>query len=138
MVNLNPLSIALGPLFEFGGKLLDRLFPDPSEKARAELEMLRMLQAGDLQTAIEQIKVNAVEASHQSIFVAGWRPFVGWICGLSLFYSAVLFNILAWVARIRGWPAPPMLDNDVLIYMLGGILGLGGYRSIEKVKGKAK
>ena len=73
---LNPLFI--GPIFEAGKMLIDRLFPDPQKKAETELELLKLTQAGDLQQIIEQLRINAIEAQHASIFVAGWRPFVGW------------------------------------------------------------
>ncbi len=71
---MNPLL--LGPLFDLGGKIIDRMFPDPSAKAAAELELLKIAQAGDLQTVLAQLEINAKEAQHPSIFVAGWRPFV--------------------------------------------------------------
>ena len=79
---MNPLL--LGPLFDLGGKIIERMFPDPSAKAAAELELLKIAQAGDLQTVLAQLEINAKEAQHPSIFVAGWRPFVGWCCGIGL------------------------------------------------------
>lgn len=133
---MNPLL--LGPVFEIGGKLIDRLFPDPAAKAAAELELLKMTQAGDLQTTLAQLEINAREAAHPSIFVAGWRPFVGWTCGVGLIYATVGHNLLAWIAVARGWPEPPVVDADLLIYTLGGLLGIGGLRTIEKVKGVSK
>lgn len=133
---MNPLL--LGPVFEIGGKLIDRLFPDPAAKAAAELELLKMTQAGDLQTTLAQLEINAREAAHPSIFVAGWRPFVGWTCGVGLIYATVGHNLLAWLAAARGWPTPPVVDADLLIYTLGGLLGIGGLRTIEKVKGVSK
>jgi hypothetical protein len=132
----NPLLIM--PFLEFGAKLLERWFPDPEKKAAAEMELFKLAQAGELQTVIAQLQVNAKEAEHQSVFVAGWRPFVGWVCGFSFLYTAVLHSMLAWYARAKGWPAPPTLDSDILIYVLGGMLGLGGYRTMEKVKGVTK
>lgn len=133
---MNPLL--LGPVFEIGGKLIDRLFPDPAAKAAAELELLKMTQAGELQTTLAQLEINAREAAHPSIFVAGWRPFVGWTCGIGLIYATVGHNLLSWLAVARGWPEPPMVDADLLIYTLGGLLGIGGLRTIEKVKGVSK
>ena len=133
---MNPLII--GPVLEFGGRLLERLFPDPQEKARAELQMLALSQEADLKTILAQIEVNAREAQHASIFVAGWRPAVGWCGAFGLLYASVLYPAFGWLCRIKGWPAPPTLDTDVLMYILGGILGLGGYRSLEKIKGATK
>ncbi len=132
---MNPLL--LGPLFEIGGKIIDRLFPDPTEKARAELELLKMTQTGDLQQVVAQLEINAREAQHPSIFVAGWRPGAGWAGVVGLFYAAVGQPLLAWLASAKGWPAPPPVDTDLLLYVLGGMLGLGGLRSFEKVKNVA-
>lgn len=133
---MNPLI--LGPVFELGGKIIDRLFPDPAAKAAAELELLKMTQAGDLQTVLAQLEINAKEAAHPSLFVAGWRPFVGWTCGVGLVYATVGHNLLAWAARAHGWEAPPAVDADLLVYTLGGLLGIGGLRTLEKVKGVTK
>lgn len=132
---MNPLL--LGPLFDLGGKIIERMFPDPSAKAAAELELLKIAQAGDLQTVLAQLEINAKEAQHPSIFVAGWRPFVGWCCGTGLVYATIGHNVLSWLAVAKGWPAPPAVDSDVLIYTLGGLLGIAGLRSVEKVKGVA-
>ena len=112
------------------------MFPDPSAKAAAELELLKIAQAGDLQTVLAQLEINAKEAQHPSIFVAGWRPFVGWCCGTGP-YATIGHNVLSWLAVAKGWPAPPAVDSDVLIYTLGGLLGIAGLRSVEKVKGVA-
>lgn len=132
---MNPLL--LGPLFDLGGKIIDRMFPDPAAKAAAELELLKIAQAGDLQTVLAQLEINAKEAQHPSIFVAGWRPFVGWCCGTGLAYATIGHNVLSWLAAAKGWPLPPAVDSDVLIYTLGGLLGIAGLRSVEKVKGVA-
>lgn len=132
---MNPLL--LGPVLDIGSKIIDRLFPDPAAKAAAELELLKLTQAGDLQTVLAQLEINAKEAAHPSVFVAGWRPFVGWCCGVGLGYATIGHNVLAWLAVARGWPVPPAVDTDVLIYTLGGLLGIGGLRTLEKVKGVA-
>jgi len=132
---MNPLL--LGPLFDLGGKIIDRMFPDPSAKAAAELELLKIAQAGDLQTVLAQLEINAKEATHTSVFVSGWRPFVGWCCGAGFLWAAIGQNVFAYVAAIKGWPVPPPIDTEVLLYVLGGMLGLGTLRSVEKVKGAA-
>jgi len=132
---MNPLL--LGPLFELGKGIIDRLFPDPAKKAEAELELLKMTQAGDLQVILAQLQINAKEAENTSIFVAGWRPFVGWTCGLGLFYATIGVNLLSWLSIVKGWPLPPVVDTDTLLYVLGAMLGIGGLRTLEKVKGVA-
>jgi hypothetical protein len=132
---MNPLI--LGPLFQLGQGIIDRLFPDPAKKAEAELELLKMTQSGDLQVILAQLAINAKEAESSSIFVAGWRPFVGWICGIGLAYATILHNLLEWLSVVRDWPLPPAVDTDTLLYVLGAMLGIGGLRTLEKVKGVA-
>lgn len=132
---MNPLL--LGPLFELGKSLIDRMFPDPAKKAEAELELMKLTQAGDLQVILKQLEINAQEAASPSLFVAGWRPFVGWLCGLGLGYATIIHNILEWVANIQSWPVPPAVDTDTLLYVLGALLGVAGLRTYEKSKGIA-
>ena len=131
---MNPLIL---PLLSFGQSLLEKFVPDPAEKAKAEFELLKMTQDGDLKQVIGQLEINAKEAQHASVFVAGWRPYIGWVCGTGLAYAAIIHNLLEWLATIQGWPAPPSLDTDILIYVLGGLLGLGSLRTYEKTKGIA-
>lgn len=130
---MNPLII--GPLFEMGKTLIDRWLPDPQKKAEAEMELFKMAQAGDLEKVMGQIKVNMEEAKHSSMFVAGWRPWSGWVGGFGLAYAAIGHPILSWVSTIHGWPLPPMVDTEVLLYVLGGMLGLGTLRTYEKKVG---
>lgn len=130
---MNPLI--LGPVLEIGKSLLERLFPDPTQKAKAEAEMLVLLQTHDLQKIMGQLQINAAEAANPSPFVAGWRPFIGWCCGLGFLWATIGQPVATWVALRYGWPAPPAIDTDVLLYVLGGMLGLGTLRTVEKVKG---
>jgi hypothetical protein len=133
---MNPLLI--GPLFEFGKSIIDRFFPDPAQKAAAELELLKLTQAGDLQKIIGQLEINAREAAHPSMFVAGWRPGAGWAGVLGLVYASIGQPLLVWLASVKGWPLPPAVDAELLLYVLGGMLGLGALRTTEKVKGVTK
>lgn len=130
---MNPM--VLGPIFEIGKTLLDRFIPDPAQKAQAEMELIRMAADGELKQVIAQLEINAREAAHPSIFVAGWRPFFGWAGGAGFIYATILQPLLAWWAGIKGWPAPPTLNLDLLWVVVTGMLGIGGLRSIEKVKG---
>lgn len=132
---MNPLL--LGPLLELGSSLISKLFPDPAAKAAAELELLKMTQDGELKTILAQLAINAKEAESSSVFVAGWRPFVGWICGLGLLYATIIHNLLEWLSAVKGWEPPPTVDTDTLIYLLGILLGVGTLRTYEKVKGVA-
>ena len=133
---MNPLL--LGPLFELGKGIINRLFPDPEKKAAAELELLKMTQDGDLKLVLSQLEINAREAQHASIFVAGWRPFFGWASGAGFIYATILQPLIAWVAQIKGWPTPPDINVDLLWVVVTGLLGLGTMRSVEKVKSAAK
>lgn len=132
---MSPLLI---PLFSFGEKLLDKFVTTPEEKARAQFELTKLLTETESKEILAQLEINAREANHASIFVAGWRPFVGWICGCGLLYQAVIHNLLAWLARANGWEVPPTPDTDILIYVLGGLLGLGTLRTYEKKAGVTK
>lgn len=148
---MNPLaSILVGPLLEIGKDLIDRLWPDKvaqeKERAAAELELLRLTQsermadkANEVALALAQIKVNEEEARSGNIFVAGWRPAIGWCCAAAFFYAFLLGPVLTQVSTAYGhsFPLPP-IDMDNMMYVLGGLLGLGGLRTFEKVKGVAR
>ena len=133
---MNPLLVA--PLLELGKGIIGRLFPDPAEKAKAELELLKMTQEGDLKHVLAQLEINAREAQHPSIFVAGWRPFFGWSAGFGFIYATIGQPVLTWIANIKGWQVPPDINIDLLWVVATGMLGIGTLRSVEKVKGKTK
>jgi Holin of 3TMs, for gene-transfer release len=133
---MNPLL--LGPLFEIGKTLIDRFVPDPEKKAAAEMELVRMAADGELKQVIAQLAINAQEAVHPSIFVAGWRPFFGWAGGIGFIYSVMIQPMLAWYSGIKGWPVPPALNIDLLWVVITGMLGIGGLRTFEKSKGVTK
>ena len=120
---------------ELGKGIIDRLFPDPAQKAAAELELLKMTQDGELKTMLAQLEINAREAQHPSIFVAGWRPGFGWAGVVGFLYAVILQPLLAWLATIKGWPQPPVLNLDLLWVVVTGLLGIGGMRTIDKIKG---
>lgn len=130
---MNPLILA--PVLEIGKRLIDNLFPDPAQKAKAEMDMLVLMQTQDLQKVMGQLQVNAAEAASPDPFTSRWRPFVGWCCGFGFLWATIGQPVFTYVAAIKGWPPAPPIDTDVLMYTLGGMLGLGTLRSIEKVKG---
>lgn len=133
---MNPLI--LGSVLEIGKDLIGRFFPNKEEAARAEAEFLRMAAEGELKQIIGQLEINAREAQHASVWVAGWRPFFGWIGGAAFAYAVIGHNALSWVATINGWPMPPMMDHDLLWTVVTGMLGIGGLRTFEKTKGVTK
>jgi len=126
------------------GTLMDKIFPDPTAAAEAKVKVMEMAQKGELavldaevKLAIGQIEVNKIEAQSPSLFKSGWRPAVGWTCVFGLVYQFVLYPFLTWASSIWGIPTPPLLDTGLLMTLLGGLLGLGGFRTFEKIKGVA-
>jgi hypothetical protein len=131
-------------ILKIGSTLIERLIPDPAMKAEAKLKLAQMQMDGDLkqleaetQLAMQQILVNMKEAESPSLFKGGWRPMVGWICASGLGYQFILNPFLSWGSLIYGYPVPPMLEIGTLGTMLFGMLGLGSFRSYEKVQGVA-
>lgn len=118
-----------------GLTVLNKFIPDPEARAKAEAELRDSLMGWDK----AQTEVNAVEAAHRSIFVAGWRPFIGWVCGAAFAYHFVALPVtqfvLAWFGKMTPVPA---FDMDSLLAVLMGMLGLGGLRTYEKIKSVAK
>jgi hypothetical protein len=138
---MNPLL--LSGLFDLGKGLIDRLFPDPAAKAAAQLELLKMQQAGELaQLAAEtdlaklQIQTNIEEAKSTNWWVAGWRPAIGWVCGAGLAYAALVEPFARFAAKVWfGYSGDfPVIDTNLTLQILMGMLGLGAMRSVEKVK----
>lgn len=122
--------------------LIGKFIPDKTKAAEMQLELARMQQAGelkaldaDLQVALAQAATNTAEAASSCQFRGGWRPAVGWICAFALAYQFVLQPLLAWGSAMVEIPVPPNLQLDDLIMILMGMLGLGGFRTYERVKG---
>ena len=114
-----------GGALETISNVVDELHTSEEEKVDKKILMQRLQQ----KLAEKQLDVNAKEASHRSIFVAGWRPAIGWICGLALLYSTILAPILGI------WVTVPPVDSSLLTSVLMGMLGLGAMRTVEKTKG---
>ena len=139
---MNPLL--LSGLFDLGKGLIDRLFPDPAAKAAAQLDLLKMQQAGELaQLAAEtdlaklQIQTNIEEAKSTNWWVAGWRPAIGWVCGAGLAYAALVEPFARFAAKVWfGYNGDfPVIDTDLTLQVMLGMLGLGAMRSAERIKG---
>ena len=134
---------ALIPLL---GTVIDKAIPDPQAAADAKLKVMEMTQKGelavldaDLKIALGQMEINKVEAASAGIYKGGWRPAAGWVCVFGLFYTFLLKPLLPWVVALTGAdvPALPPIDTMELIALLGGMLGLGGFRTFERIKGRA-
>ncbi len=112
---------------------------DPKKRAEAERKIEAQLTEHLAKIDIAQLEINKTEAAHRSIFVAGWRPFVGWACGVSLAWSYICQPILTFALVQAGYGVElPALDMSQMMPVLMGMLGLGGLRSFEKYKGVSK
>jgi|TARA_R110002020_G_scaffold102221_1_gene240234 hypothetical protein len=120
--------------------IVGRFLPEDKEKrAAAEREIQAKLTDSLAQIDLAQLGINKVEAGHRSIFVAGWRPFIGWTCGVSLAYTYVLQPILVFGLGQAGYLVNlPTMELGEMMPVLMGMLGLGGLRSFEKFKGVSK
>ncbi len=136
----------IGSIFSFATAVIDKIFPDKDEANKAKLAMLELEQKGELaelqnqfQLAMKQGEINQEEAKHPSVFVSGWRPFAGWICGISLFYNFIFMPLFTYLANWLGnAPAMPALESGELMTLLFGMLGISGMRTYERYKGVAR
>lgn len=143
--------MAFDPVTEvlsIGSKLIDRLWPDPAQRDQAKIQLLQLQQTGELaemtattDLAKAQAAINQQEAASTSLFVAGWRPFVGWCCGAAFAYAFILQPFVTFVLVVCGVKLDPKLlpalDISSMMPVLLGMLGLGAMRSYEKVQGAA-
>ena len=128
---IDPVTAAL----DIGGKLVDRLWPNPEQRDQAKLALLQMQQSGEL----AQIAVNQEEARNPSVFVSGWRPFIGWMCGLACGWNWLGLPIVKAGALVFAGVALDLKPADLseMWPVLLGMLGLGGLRTLERLNGKA-
>jgi len=134
--------LGIGSVIESVGKVASDLITTDKERMQFELENRKLDQAIDL----AQMEVNKVEAAHSNLFVAGWRPAIGWIGATAMAYQFVLYPLLVWAwtwAQAEGYVSaavkpPPILDTEALWVILSGMLGIAGMRSFEKAKGVSR
>ena len=115
--------------------VVNKIFPDKTEaaKAKAALDMATLVQ--DFQLIVGQQEINKEEAKHSSIFVAGWRPFIGWVCGAGFAWQFVVGPFLKFVLDVLGKSVIlPTVDIAILMNLLLGMLGIAGMRTFEKLK----
>lgn len=128
------------------GKVLDRAWPDPAQKAQAAIALEELRQAGEfkaidaeLEAMRQQTAVNQVEAANPDRFVSGWRPAVGWVCASALAWHYIGRPVASWALLMSGGDQPiPQVELGDLFVILCGLLGLGGLRTVEKLNGAAK
>jgi hypothetical protein len=126
--------------------IINKLIPDPAQKAAAQLQMMQLAQSGELAQMeavkalnLAQIDVNKSDAQSPRAYQANARPTILWVCGAALAWDTVLRPALTFGAAMAGHPLPPMptLSSDQLYGLLTGLLGLGAMRTAEKIKGAA-
>lgn len=113
------------------GSVINKIWPDATAAEQAKLAALQTVMASEL--AIHE--TNTAEAGNASVFVAGWRPFIGWVCGTGVAYTFLLQPFLAWLSTIANVPVPPVLDTAPLMSLVMTMLGFAGFRTYEKMQG---
>lgn len=137
----DPISAAL----DIGGKIIDRVWPDPAQANQAKLELMKMTQTGELaqltastDLAKAQAAINQAEAQNGNVFVSGWRPAVGWVCAAGLFSQFLIRPFAEFLAHLFNHTVDyPSLDIGTLLTLLLGMLGLGAMRTVEKTQNAA-
>lgn len=127
-------------------QVVNKFIPDPQAQAQMQLELAKLKQADDfkqidaaLQMAQQQTDINKAEAKSSNLFVSGWRPATGWICAIAFAYHYVVQPLAAFAFAANGTPVVlPEFDMSTLMTLLMGMLGLGGMRSFDKLKGTSK
>ena len=117
--------------------IVDKFVETDDEKRAAEIIKAKLM----MKPSLAQIELNKIEARHRSIFVAGWRPFIGWVCGLALLWHFILYDMLTWIT-VNYFPEvteiPKLTGTETLTTVVLSLLGLGAMRTAEKFGGKAK
>lgn len=125
----------IGDIIGVVGDVIERIVPDKAKAAEMKHEVAMSLVTSD----IAQMAINKEEASHPNVFVSGWRPAVGWVCVIALFFNYIISPLLAWAAVIWMHDAIiPQLDISELLTLLFGLLGMGTLRSYDKRQGTAR
>lgn len=133
----------IGTAFDFLGKVVDKIFPNKDAADQAKLKLIELQQAGEfkeidsvLELARSQVSINIEEAKSGSNYRGGWRPFVGWVCGVGFAYAVLIRPLLLGFIKLK-YPDFVLeeVSGEILFTTLSGMLGLGGFRSFEKLKG---
>ena len=121
------------------GTLVDRLIPDRAAAQRAKDDMEAALVKASNEAALAQVEVNKIEAGHSSVFVAGWRPAIGWVCAAALAWAFIVAPVASWTMAALGVKETlPAIGTDNLFELVLAMLGLGGLRTFEKMRGVAR
>jgi hypothetical protein len=119
---------------------LDKFFPDADTELKGKLAEAASEINNSYQLQLSQLEINKVEAGSTSLFVSGWRPAIGWVCGVSLLYAALVEPIARFIATVLFTYTGmfPIINTELTLQILLGLLGLAGMRSYEKSKGITK
>ena len=134
-----PLLALIPALVPALGTLIDRLIPDRAAAERAKAEMEAALVKAGNEAAMAQVEVNKIEAGHATVFVAGWRPAIGWVCAAALAWAFIVAPVATWGMAVFGVRETlPAIGTDNLFELVLAMLGLGGLRTFEKMRGVAR
>jgi hypothetical protein len=138
------MQLPFEKILEIGGRILEKVIPDKAAREAAQLELLKLAQAGefkqidaDVTMATAQTDINKIEAANSNLFVSGWRPAMGWTCVAIFCSNYIGVPLLAWASPMFNIPPPPRLDIGEVLPVLLGMLGLGTLRSMDKKNGAA-
>jgi hypothetical protein len=123
--------------FDLVKTALDKIFPDADAELKGKLDQAAAVIDHEFQLTLGQLKINETEAGSQSFFVAGARPAIMWIGAATLGYSGIGISLFSWIGAFFGAPPLPIVDPTAVNNILMGLLGLGGMRTVEKLKGVA-
>ena len=127
------------PIIGIIGDVLDKVIPDNNAKQKAKADIEKALIDNASKINLAQAETNKIEAGHRSIWVAGWRPFLGWVAGFGFAWVFVIAPVAQWVCALLGIHIVlPVLHTDVMMELTIALLGLSGLRSWEKSKGLTK
>ncbi|MBW2015898.1 MAG: holin family protein [Deltaproteobacteria bacterium] len=130
--------LGIGSIIQGVGKIADDLFTSDEERLKIALKEKEI----EAELVKGQLEINRAEAQHKSIFVAGWRPFIGWVGGLALAYQFIIYPLMVWLwtlSQANNWISaeikpPPVFQAGPLFAIVTGMLGIGGMRSFDKLK----
>jgi hypothetical protein len=130
----DPVTAVIGVV----GQVIDRVWPDPTQAAAAKLQLMELQVSGELTQITGQMDINKAEAGNASVFVSGWRPFIGWVCGVACAWNWIGLPVAVFAMAFAGHPVNlHPADISEMMPVLMGMLGLGGLRTFEKLNGVA-
>ena len=131
--------LGIGEVSNLISTAVDKIFPDANIEAQAKADALKAELTQQFESVMGQLEINKTEAQHSSVFVSGWRPAVGWVCVAGFGYEFLFRQLLNGLLALAGVPPVfEVVNVDALEVLLYGLLGLGGIRTVEKIKGVAR